>query len=113
MKIITMQRLTVDGKPATYDTSTEKGEDYRDWWCVIETEEEKIVYDMFVKNISSNIQSEALTNLWNTLVKHAGQDKGVSWGDDDIYGYISPNEKVPEIKGTFKDGDGDIWVRIQ
>lgn len=108
MKIITMQRLTLDGKPVYSDEPIEK-----DWWCVIETDEEKIVYDMFVKNISSNIQSEALTNLWNTLVKHAGQDKGVSWGDDDIYGYISPNEQAPEIKETFKDGEGDIWVRIQ
>lgn len=112
MRIITMQRLTLDGKPATYNTATENGEDYQEWWCVIETEEEKIVYDMFVKNISSNIQSEELTKLWNTLVKHAGQDKGVSWGDDDMYGYISPNEKVPEVKETFKDGDRDIWVRI-
>ena len=81
MKIITMQRLTLDGKPVYPDDPIEK-----DWWCVIETEEEKLVYDMFVKNISSNIQSEELTRLWNTLVKHAGQDKGVSWGDDDVVG---------------------------
>lgn len=113
MRIITMQRLTLGGKPAMYDTATENGEEYRDWWCVIETEEEKLVYDMFVKNISSNIQSEALTNLWNTLVKHAGQDRGLAWGDDDVYGYISPNEHVPEIKENFKDGEGDIWVRVQ
>lgn len=108
MKVITMQRLTSDGEPV-YPEETP----IRDWWCVIETEEEKIVYDMFVKNISSNIQSGALTNLWNTLVKHAGKDMGLAWGDDDVYGYINPNEKVPEVKENYKDGDGDIWVRIQ
>lgn len=108
MRIITMQRLTLDGKPVYPEEAP-----IQDWWCVIETEEEKLVYDMFVKNISSNIQSEALTNLWNTLVKHAGQDMGLAWGDDDVYGYISPNEHVPEIKENFKDGEGDIWVRVQ
>lgn len=111
MKIITMQRLTLDG--AQVYTDPDNPYEYRDWWCVIETEEEEIVYDMFVKNISSNIQSEDLTKLWNTMVKHAGRDMGVSWGDDDVYGYVSPNEHVPEIKETFKDPDGDIWVRMQ
>jgi hypothetical protein len=53
-----------------------------------------------------------LTKLWNTLVKHAGQDMGLAWGDDDVYGYISPNEQVPKVKETFKDGEGDIWVRV-
>ena len=111
MKIITMQRLTLDGTQVYVDPDNPY--EYRDWWCVIETEEEEIVYDMFVKNISSNIQSEGLTKLWNTMVKHAGRDRGVSWGDDDVYGYISPNKKVPEVKENFKDGEGDIWVRVQ
>ena len=108
MRIITMQRLTLDGKPATYNTATENGEEYQDWWCVIETEEEKIVYELaFDKG------NEECKRVWNYMVIHAGQDMGLAWGDDDVYGYISPNEKVPEIKENFKDGDGDIWVRIQ
>lgn len=108
MKIITMQRLTLDGKPVYSDEPIEK-----DWWCVIETEEEKLFYDKYVcgnKGLAGETNAEY---IWNTLVKHAGQDKGVSWGDDDIYGYISPNEKVPEVKETFKDGEGDIWVRVE
>lgn len=112
MKIITMQRLTLDGKPATYNTATENGEDYRDWWCVIETEEEKIVYEDYLENYG-NYMGDQRRVLWNQMVIHAGQDMGVSWGDDDIYGYISPNEKVPEVKENFKDGEGDIWVRVQ
>ena len=47
------------------------------------------------------------------MVKHAGQGMGLAWGDDDLYGYIRPSESVPEIKENFKDGEGDIWVRIQ
>lgn len=39
--------------------------------------------------------------------------KETEWGVDDIYGYISPNEEVPEVKENFKDGEGDIWVRVQ
>ena len=111
MKIITLERRTIDGKPVVYGAG-ENGEDYRDWWCVIETEEERLVYDMFVKNISSNIQSEDLNKLWNTLVKHAGRDMGLAWGDDDIYGYVKPDEMLPEVGDEYTDGDGDIWVRI-
>lgn len=112
MKIITMQRLTVDGKPATYDTSTEKGEDYRDWWCVIETKGEEIVYDDFLKHLGQ-YNGDPRDLLWNKMVIHAGQGMGVSWGDDDIYGYIRPDEDYPDIGGEFIDGDGDTWVRVE
>lgn len=113
MRIITMQRLTLDGKPATYDTATENGEDYQDWWCVIETEEEELFYDKYVANSKGVAEETNAEHIWNEMIKHAGQDMGLAWGDDDVYGYISPNEHVPEIKENFKDGDGDIWVRIQ
>ena len=112
MKIIEMERKTLDGEPVEYGVD-ENGEDYRDWFCVIETKEEELVYDMFVKNISSNIQNEALTKLWNKLVIHAGQGMGVSWGDDDMYGYIRPDEVAPEIGEEYIDGDNDKWVRTE
>lgn len=103
MRIITMQRLTLDGKPVYPEEAPAQ-----DWWCVIETEEEKLVYELaFDKG------NEECQRVWNEMIKHAGQDMGVSWGDDDVYGYISPNEHVPEIKENFKDGEGDIWVRVQ
>lgn len=107
MKIIEMERRTMDGKPVEYNPVYENGEDFRDWWCVIETEEEKIVYELaFDKG------NEECKRVWNYMVIHAGQDMGVSWGDDDMYGYISPNEKAPEVKENFKDGEGDIWERV-
>lgn len=105
MKIITMQRLTLDG--AQVYTDPDNPYEYRDWWCVIETKEEELVYDEFLEH------PEQYEFLWNSMVKHAGLVEGVSWGDDDMYGYISPNEKVPGVKENFKDGEGDIWVRIQ
>ena len=103
MRIITMQRLTMDGKPVYPEEAP-----IQDWWCVIETEEEKIVYELaFDKG------NEECKRVWNYMMVHAGQDMGLAWGDDDVYGYISPNEHVPEIKENFKDGEGDIWVRVQ
>lgn len=102
MKIITMKRLTMDGEPLDPDYD----EDPNDWWCVIETPEEEIVYDKYLEYPDKH------EFLWNAMVKHAGQDEGVSWGDDDIYGYIKPDEHVPKVKENFKDGEGDIWVRV-
>ena len=113
MKIIEMQRKTIDGKSVEYDPIYECGNEYRDWWCVIETLEEEWIYKQFVHEIASNIQSQSLINLWNSLVKHAGQDMGLAWGDDDVYGYISPRETVPEVGDIFVDGEGDKWVRTQ
>ena len=112
MKIITMQRLTLDGEPVVYNPKEENGEDYQDWWCVIETEEEEYVYDKFVETTSSNIQNGNTINLWNDMLKIAGRPQGLAWGDDDVYGYIRPDEVEPEVKETYKDPDGDIWVRI-
>ncbi len=119
MRIITMQRLTLDGKPVTYNTATENGEDYQEWWCVIETKEEELVYDKAFhepfnpEGAKKSLIKGLYLDLWNEMVKHAGQRMGVSWGDDDMYGYIRPDEVAPEIKENFKDGDGDIWVRTE
>lgn len=111
MLIITMQRLTMDGKPVEYNAGDENGEDYTDWFCVIETKEEEIVYDKFVKNITSDIQDESLTKLWNEMVKHAGMPFGLAWGDDDVWGYIRPDEAYPELLEKYTDPDGDVWLR--
>ena len=116
MKIIEMERRTMDGKPVEYGID-ENGEDYRDWWCVIETKEDEVVYDNFLEFLHGDDvgdkYSKAYISLWNTLVKHAGQGLGVSWGDDDMYGYIRPDEVAPEIGEEFIDGDGDVWVRTE
>lgn len=106
MKIIEMERRTLDGEPVEYGIG-ENGEDYRDWFCVIETKEEQLVYDEFIKH------PDQYEFLWNAMVKHAGQGMGVSWGDDDMYGYIRPDEMPPEIGDKYVDGDDDIWVRTQ
>lgn len=108
MKIITMTKIKEDGEPLDKDTDI----DPRDWFCVIETLEEKWVYDQFVREISSNIQDERLMRLWNDMVKHAGQSVGLCWGDDDIYTYIMPNEIVPEVGEHYK-LDNDEWVRVE
>lgn len=112
MKIIEMERLTLDGKPVKYNPVYENGEDFRDYWCVIETKEEELVYDQFVREVSSNIQDERLMKLWNDMVIHAGLGMGVKLGDDDIYGYIRPDETEPFPTEPYIDGDGDEWVVI-
>lgn len=106
MKIITMECRTVDGAPVEYGIG-ENGEDYRDWWCVIETEEEKLVYDLMLQNGNKEYR-----RLWNYMVINAGKPQGLAWGDDDVYGYILPHEACPEIGEEFIDGDNDKWVRI-
>lgn len=107
MKIITMKRLTLDGKPLddNYDY------DRNDWWCVIETKEEEMVYDDFLKHLG-DYSGDCRDILWNKLVIHAGQGMGVKWGDDDMYGYIRPDEVAPLPTEPFIDGDGDEWVAI-
>ena len=112
MKIIEMKRKTLDGESVEYDALEENGEDYRDWWCVIETKEEELFYDKYVcgnKGLAGETNAE---HIWNEMVKHAGQGMGVSWGDDDMYGYISPDEEVPEVGEETVDSDGDRWVRL-
>lgn len=107
MKIITLQRLTQDGKPVY----PEEG-NIRDWWCVMETKEEEMIYDDFLKHLGE-YSGDCRDILWNKLVIHAGQGMGVSWGDDDMYGYLRPDEDVPDLRENFTDGDGDIWVRVE
>lgn len=107
MKIITLQRLTKDGKPVY----PEEG-NIRDWWCVMETKEEEMIYDDFLKHLGE-YSGDCRDILWNKLVIHAGQGMGVSWGDDDMYGYLRPDEDVPDLRENFTDGDGDIWVRVE
>lgn len=106
MRIIEMERRTMDGKPVEYGID-ENGEDYRDWFCVIETKEEELVYDEFIEH------PDQYEFLWNAMVKHAGLIEGVKWGDDDMYGYIRPDEMPPEVGDEYTDGDNDIWVRTQ
>lgn len=113
MRIVEMERKTMDGKPVEYDTLKENGEDYRDWWCVIETKEEELFYDKYVcgnKGLAGETNAE---RIWNDMVKHAGQGMGVSWGDDDMYGYVRPDEVAPEVGEEYIDGDNDIWVRVE
>ena len=104
-----MQRLTMDGKPVEYGLD-ENGEDYTDWFCVIETKEEELVYDKFI-NTKKLEFLHAYTTLWNDMVKHAGIPQGLAWGDDDVYGYIRPDEAEPEILEKYTDADGDVWLR--
>ena len=111
MKIIEMERRTMDGKPVVYDTLNGCAGEYRDWWCVIETKEEEMVYDDFLKHLGE-YSGDCRDILWNKLVIHAGQGMGVKWGDDDMYGYIRPDEVAPLPTEPFIDGDGDEWVVI-
>ena len=106
MKIIEMQRLTDNGQPV-YE---EEG-NTRDWWCVIETKEEELIYEDFLKHLGE-YSGDMRDILWNKLVIHAGQGMGVAWGDDDMYGYIRPDEEVPEVGEETIDGDGDTWKRV-
>lgn len=112
MKVIEMERRTMDGKPVEYNPVYENGEDFRDWWCVIETEEEEMVYDDFVEHLGQ-YNGDPRDLLWNKMVIHAGQDFNVSWGDDDMYGYIKMNDDFPEIGEEYTDGDNDVWVRTK
>lgn len=106
MKIIEMQRLTDNGQPV-YE---EEG-NTRDWWCVIETKEEELIYEDFLKHLGE-YSGDMRDILWNKLVIHAGQGMGVAWGDDDMYGYIRPDEEVPEVGEETIDGSGDTWKRV-
>jgi hypothetical protein len=107
MKIITMQRRTLDGKPV------DSTEDNRDWWCVIETEEEEMVYKLFLENISTTETETPFQKLWNSMIKNAGRYLGLSWGDDDLYGYILAGEPEPEVGEIYTDSDNDIWERVK
>ena len=101
MKIITLQRLTDNGEPV-YEEEC----DTRDWFCVIETEEEQMVHDIAIDK-----EGDYLV-LWNNMVIHAGEDEGLAWGDDDVWGYFRPGETVPEVGEEWTDDDGDRWGRV-
>lgn len=107
MKIITLQRLTDNGEPV-YE---EEG-DIRDWFCVIETKEEEMVYDDFIEHLGG-YNGDPRDLLWNKMVIHAGLGVGLSWGDDDIWGYFRPDETVPEVGEEWTDGDNDRWGRVE
>lgn len=106
MKIITLKRKAMDGEPFE---STDRNEGI-DWWCVIETEEEDMVYEDFEKHLGE--YTDPREALWNKMMIHAGQPQGLCWGDDDVYGYLMPDEDVPEIGEEMVDSDGDTWERI-
>lgn len=114
MKIIELQRKTMDGGPVYEEEAP-----IRDWWCVIETKEEEMVYDKAFHepfnpaSATKSLVQGTYIDLWNDMVKHAGQGMGVSWGDDDMYGYIRPDETEPEIGEEWEDGDGDTWERTE
>lgn len=112
MRVITLERRTLDGEPVVYDTLNECDGEYRDWWCVIETREEEAMYDDFVAHLGE-YSGDCRDILWNKLVIHAGRPLGVAWGDDDMYGYIRPDEDVPEKGEEFIDSDGDKWIRTE
>lgn len=117
MKIITMKRLTEGGEPLVDDGFTQC--DPNDWFGVIETKEEEIVYDKaFGEPFNPESAKQSLAKglyigLWNELVKHAGVPQGLAWGDDDVYGYFRPDETVPEVGEEWVDGDNDRWVRTE
>lgn len=113
MKIIEMERRTMDGDPVVYDDLNECAGEYRDWWCVIETEEEKLVYDAFLNGDNAGEGGKLFRALWNAMVKHAGLGLGLKWGDDDVYGYVMPHEYMPEVGDECMDADNDKWVRTQ
>lgn len=108
MKIITLQRLTDNGEPV-YE---EEG-DTRDWFCVIETEEEELVYEKIFSGERGLGGQTYVEKLWDEMINHAGQGMGLHWGEDDIYGYFRPDETVPEVGEEWTDGDGDRWGRVE
>ncbi len=107
MKIIEMQRLTDNGQPV-YE---EEG-NTRDWWGVMETKAEQMVYEDFVEHLGK-YGGDMRNVLWNRILVEAGRDIGVCWGDDDIYGYSEYGQDVPEVGGEMIDSDGDKWVRTK
>lgn len=114
MKIITMCKIVEDGERLeNYDEP-----DHKDWFCVIETKEEELVYDKAFHepfnpaSATKSLVQGTYIDLWNDMVKHAGLGEGVSWGDDDIYAYIRPDETEPEVGEHYK-LDEDEWVRVE
>ena len=109
MIIMTFKRMTMDGEPLEPDYDV----DPNDWWCKIETKEEELVYDKFVCGNKGLAGETTAEHIWNEMVKHAGEPFGLAWGDDDVYGYIRPDEAEPEVGEEYKDSDGDVWIRME
>lgn len=105
MKIIEMERRTLDGEPVHEEAPI------TDLWCVIETQEEYMVYKDFLKHLGE--YTDPREALWNRMVIHAGQSQGLCQGDDDVYGYIGPDEVAPLPTEPYLDGDGDEWRVIK
>lgn len=110
MKIITAERRTLNGEPVDTDALKRNTEDYRDYWCKIETDEEYLVYNKCLQ--SDGREAIKLWSIWNDMVINAGRPEGLAWGEDDVYGYIEPYKELPEVGGEFTEIDGDRWVRI-
>ena len=100
-----MKRLTEGGQSLVDNELTQC--DPNDWFCVIETKEEELVYDEYLEH------PDQYEFLWNAMVKHAGLGVGLSWGDDDIWGYFRPDELEPEVGDEWVDGDNDKWIRVE
>ncbi len=111
MIIIELERKTTNGKPVEHNQLYKNKEDFCDWWCVIETKEEEMIYEDYLRHLGE-YSGDCRDILWNKLVIHAGQGMGVKWGDDDMYAYIRPDEGYPEVGESILDGDGDEWVRV-
>ena len=78
----------------------------------LETKEEEMVYDAWQTEPDKDKQS-ALEDLWDAMIVHAGQGQGVMWGEDDIYGYIRPDETMPDVGEEYTDADEDKWLRVE
>lgn len=111
MKIIAMERETMDGDPVEYELDR-NGDDCREWWCVIETKEEEAMYEEFLNHLGE-YSGDPRGIQWNKMMIEAGWELGVSWGDDDVYGYIHHDEDAPKVGEEMVDSDGDKWVRVK
>ncbi len=107
MKIIEMCRTTENGEKLVDPEC-----DPHDWWGVMETKAEQLVYEDFVEHLGK-YGGDMRNVLWNKILIEAGKDMGVCWGDDDMYGYLEYGQDVPEIGEETMDSDGDMWVRTK
>lgn len=113
MIVFQMKMLTKDGQALNTDEYDTLG-----LWCKVETEEEWLVYDKtFHKPFNPASATKSLVqgiyiDLWNEMVKHAGAPYLVNLGDEDIYGYLSPDEDMPDLNEKYRDADDNDWVRI-
>ena len=108
MRIIEMKRKTENGEVLPDNPEYNP----HDWWCVIETEEEVKAFEDFVKHLGE-YGGDMREIEWNKRMIEAGKDFGLYWGDDDVYGYLMPDEDYPEVGEEMIDSDGDTWVRTK